>query len=255
MGGTAREAFVSIAIPDDCPIEFIEELYEGIKNLAARYAVNVLGGDTTGSKIDLIINIAVTGSVLKNEVLFRNGAKPGDLIACTGFPGESRAGLHFILEKQNPDSQAMKHLLDAHILPEPHLHEGRFLAEQGGVTACLDVSDGLSSDLGHILEESGVGARLFTEKIPISSHLETFCRKFSFQPLEYALSGGEDYFLLCSLNPNHAEEIAAGFTKTFSRPLYLLGEITDGHKMMLVESDGREREISPSGWDHFTKEG
>jgi thiamine-monophosphate kinase len=254
MGGVAKEAFVSIAIPDDCSIEFIEEIYDGIKNLAAKYNVNVLGGDTTGSRIDLIINIAVTGSVSKEEVLLRSGAKPGDRIACTGFPGESRAGLYLILEDIPHETDTLKHLFNMHILPEPHLHEGRFLSKSAGVHACIDVSDGLSSDLGHILKESKVGARLYAEKIPISEQLQSFCQRSDFLPVEYALAGGEDYFLICTIAKREAEKVADDFKKEFNRPLHIIGEINDSNKLTLVESDGDEREVSPSGWDHF-KEG
>ncbi|MCP4682350.1 MAG: thiamine-phosphate kinase [Desulfobacterales bacterium] len=253
MGGTAKEVFVSIAIPNDCPIKYIEDLYDGIKTLAARYEVNVLGGDTTGSKTDLIINIAVTGSVLKEEVLLRSSAKPGDMIACTGFPGESRAGLHLILEDLPTDSEPQKHLFNAHVMPEPHLHEGRFLSKSPGIHACIDVSDGLSSDIRHILKESGVGAKLYTQQIPISSELQHFCRKFDFQPVEYALSGGEDYFLLCTMSKQEAEKIAEDFMKEFNRSLHIVGEISDSGNLTLTEPNGEEKVIISTGWDHFEK--
>ena len=254
MGGIAKEAFVSIAIPEDCPIDFIEDLYEGIKSLAAKYEVNVLGGDTTSSKIDLIINVAVTGSALKEEVLLRGNAKPGDTIACTGYPGESKAGLHLILNNQPTDSDALKHLFNAHVLPEPHLHEGRFLSKRPEVHAGIDVSDGLTSDLGHILKESGVGAKLNTEKIPISSQLQSFCKANDFNPIDYALAGGEDYFLICTLTAESSGEIAQDFEKTFGRPLHIIGEITDSKRMTLEGADGQEKEIFSTGWDHFKRD-
>ena len=253
MGGIAKEAFISIAIPDDCPIAFIQELYDGIKTLAAKYDVNILGGDTTGSKADLIINIAVTGSVLKEEVLLRSKAKPGDKIACTGFPGESKAGLHLILNNIPSDPDSFQDLYNAHILPEPHLPEGRFLSKRAGVHACIDVSDGLTADLGHILKESGVGARLYAEKIPISRPLQQFCRKFDFRPIDYALSGGEDYCLICTLSNESAGETAEAFMNAFNRPLHIIGDITDARALTLIESHGEEKELLASGWDHFKK--
>jgi len=93
MGGTAREAFVSTAIPVGCPVEYLDELYDGMKSLAARYGVNILGGDTTGSAADLVLNVTVVGHVRRNEVLYRSGAKPGDAVCVTGPVGDSRAGL------------------------------------------------------------------------------------------------------------------------------------------------------------------
>jgi len=255
MGGTAREAFVSIAIPEECQLDYLEQIYDGIKNLAAKFEVNVLGGDTTSSKIDLIINIVVQGIVSKEELLCRDAARPGDIIFSTGFLGDSRAGLHLILNKIALDTQALKSLLKAHRVPEPHLREGRFLAQQQGVHAAIDTSDGLSSDLGHIVEESRVGARLFADKIPVSQELMDFCTRFDFDPIEYALAGGEDYTLLCTITPESANQIANAFEKEFKRPLFQIGEITAEKQLMLVYPDAKTKPITPTGWDHFrTKE-
>ena len=251
MGGTAREAFVSIAIPDDCHLNYLDELYNGIKKLAARFDVNVLGGDTTRSKVDLIINIVVQGIVLKEELLCRDVARPGDVIFSTGFLGDSKAGLHLILNEIDADSHTLKALLKAHLVPEPHLREGRFLARQSGVNAAIDTSDGLSSDLAHIVEESQVGACLFADKIPISQNLKDFCTRLDLDPLEFALSGGEDYTLLCTISANSADNIANAFQKEFNRPLFPIGEIIDPKTMDLVYPDGKTKPIVPTGWDHF----
>jgi thiamine-monophosphate kinase len=251
MGGIAREAFVSIAIPEDCDLDYLDQVYNGIKNLAARYDVNVLGGDTTGSRIDLIINIIVQGIVPKQELLCRDAARPGDIIFSTGFLGDSRAGLHLILNKITADTGALKSLLKAHLMPEPHLREGRFLACKRGVHAAIDTSDGLSSDLGHIVEESRVGARLFADKIPVSRELKEFCSRFNFDPIDYALAGGEDYTLLCTITPERADKIADAFAKEFKRPLYRIGEITAENQLALIYPDAKTKPITLTGWDHF----
>jgi len=251
MGGTAREAFVSIAIPDDCHLDYLEAIYDGIKDLAAKFDVNVLGGDTTRSKVDLIINIVVQGTVPKEELLCRDAARPGDVIFSTGFLGDSKAGLHLILNQIAADDETLKALLKAHQLPQPHLPEGRFLARQPGVHAAIDTSDGLSSDLAHITEESRVGARLFTEKIPISQNLVDFCARFNFDPVDYALSGGEDYTLLSTIAPENADKIASAFEKEFKRPLFAIGEITAKKQIALVYPDGATKPLIPTGWDHF----
>lgn len=251
MGGTAREAFVSIAIPDDCQLDYLDDIYDGIKDLAAEFDVNVLGGDTTRSKIDLIINIVVQGIVPSTELLCRDGARTSDVICSTGFLGDSKAGLHLILNQITDDSPGLKSLLKAHRTPRPHLREGRFLARQPGVHAAIDTSDGLSSDLGHIAEESKMGARLYADKIPISPNLKDFCDRFGFDPVDYALSGGEDYALLCTIAPDRAEEIANEFEKKFKRPLFAIGEITAGNQLTLIYADGKTKPITPTGWDHF----
>ena len=251
MGGQAREAFISIAIPPDCPLEYLEAFYEGMKSLAARFDVNILGGDTTNSKEDLIINIVVQGTVDQTQMLCRDAACPGDIIVSSGYLGDSKAGLHLILNNIPTDTEDLQALYRAHVLPEPHLHEGLFLASQPGTHAGIDTSDGLSSDLGHIAEESRVGATLYFDQIPVSESLLKFCSRFDFDPVEYALSGGEDYTLLCTLAPESAEEIALKFQAKFKRPLYRLGEINKKSGLTLTYPDGTTKPLSLTGWDHF----
>ncbi len=254
MGGTAGEAFVSIAIPKDCSIDYLEDLYMGMKTLAAKFDVNILGGDTTRSEADLIINISVTGSIPEKEILCRNTAEHGDMIYSTGLLGDSKAGLYLILNDIKADSKELNELLNVHNLPVPHLKQGRFLASQKGVHAAIDVSDGLSSDIGHISTESNVGVHLFYEKIPVSKNLKHFCQRFHKNPIEYALTGGEDYTLLCTISPDKADNIARRYLKEFNKPLYLIGEITDSTRMELIYPNGKIKNLSPSGWDHFKNE-
>ena len=251
MGGAAREAFVSIAIPEDCPMEFLDDLYEGMRALAQKYEVNILGGDTTGSRADLVINIAVTGSIPEDEILLRSGARPGDRIFVTGGLGDSKAGLHLILNDIEADSPELQALITAHALPEPHLREGRFLARADGVHAAIDVSDGLSSDLGHILKKSGVGARLYEAVLPITDSLKHFCERFGFIPADVAVSGGEDYVLLGTVSADRAEEAAQQFLDRFKRPLGMIGEITASEGMVMVRVNGQEEAIRASSWKHF----
>jgi thiamine-monophosphate kinase len=119
------------------------------------------------------------------------------------------------------------------------------------VRAAIDVSDGLSSDLGHIAEESRVGARLVAEKIPISANLTHYCERFHRSALDYALSGGEDYSLLVTAAAEAAGAIARDFEQHFGRPLYAIGEITASPGIELVHPDGRTTAVAPTGWDHF----
>jgi thiamine-monophosphate kinase len=251
MGGTAREAFVSAAIPAGCSVEYLDELYDGMKSLAARHGVNILGGDTTSSMADLVLNVTVVGFVRRDEVLYRSGARPGDAVCVTGTVGDSRAGLHFVLEGAQIPDGAMRSLLDAHILPRPQLEEGRFLASTRGATAALDVSDGLSSDLMHILEESGVGIRIHADRIPISPALRDFCARLGRDPVRFALTGGEDYVLAVTVAPDRLDDMSRGFAARFGRPLYCIGEATDSGKYELVTPDGQVEGVQATGWDHF----
>jgi thiamine-monophosphate kinase len=255
MGGTARESFISIAIPDDCPLDYLEAIYDGMRDLASQFEVNILGGDTTRSTVDLIINVAVHGTIAREEMLGRDAARPGDIIFSTGYLGDSKAGLHLILNNIPADSDALGNLLQAHLRPVPHLAQGRFLAQQPAAGAAIDTSDGLSSDLGHIAEQSGVGAVLYSAEIPISDDLKTFCRQFNFDPIDWALSGGEDYTLLCTISPEEAQPIAENYQKRFNRPLFKIGEITAARDMKINYPDGSSSLIAPCGWDHFRGKG
>jgi thiamine-monophosphate kinase len=133
------------------------------------------------------------------------------------------------------------------------LAEGRFLAGRPGVHAAIDVSDGLSSDVGHIAAQSRVGARLVADDIPVSEQLQDYCRRFGRSALEYALAGGEDYTLLVAAAAEAAGDLARDFEKAFERPLHAIGVITAGAGIELVEPGGRIRPIPPTGWDHFKR--
>jgi len=255
MGGTAREAFVSIAVPDGCPQDYLEALYGGIKRLAAEFDVNILGGDTTRAVSDLIINVTVVGVALANEILYRSAAREGDIVCCTGALGDSRAGLHLLLQEVQPDCEQLTALIAAHQLPRPMLREGRFLARQRGVHAAIDVSDGLSSDVGHIAEQSRAGIRLYRDQIPLSQDLQFFCARFGFDPVAFALSGGEDYCLLCTIAEDRAEEIIAAYGREFDRPLVPIGVTLPPGRMELADDDGVVTALVPTGWDHFKADG
>lgn len=250
MGGTAREAFVSIAVPGDCSLEDVEAIYRGMGELAREFGVNILGGDTTASRADLILNVAVVGSVREAEMLRRGGARPGDRICVTGGVGESRAGLHLILNGLAADSEALRTLRRAHCRPRPHLAEGRFLARSGAVHAAIDVSDGLSSDLAHLARASGLGVRIDADGLPVSAALSRFCRRFGFDPAAYALAGGEDYVLACAVDPEQAQGLAGAFAARFGRPLYPIGEMTPGGRLEMIR-DGALIPFPPAGWEHF----
>jgi thiamine-monophosphate kinase len=251
MGGVAREAFVSIAIPESCDLDYLDQIYRGMKTLAQKYGVNILGGDTTASKTDLIINVAVFGAASPDQILYRSGARPGDTVFCTGCLGDSRAGLELILGSVPAESPWQKRLLEAHLHPEPHLAEGRLLASSAGVHSAIDVSDGLSSDLGHLLKESGVGARLNAVDIPLSEELKRYCAESEQDPVATALSGGEDYVLLGTCAADGAGDLKERFEKEFDRPLFCIGEITAGRDPWLILPDGRIEPIAKKGWDHF----
>ncbi len=254
MGGIPLEAFVSIAIPDDCPLEYVDAVYDGLRELAGPLEVNILGGDTTGSKKDLVINIAITGTVEPDCLLLRDGAKPGDLIYLTGPVGDSRAGLQVILDRLDLDDTLLKKLYHRHCKPLPHIREGRFLAHSKAVTAAIDVSDGVASDLGHIISQSRCGAKIDTRLLPISPELRQFSEEYAIDPIDFALNGGEDYVLLCAVQADQAADLESAFLAQFNRPLYRIGEVTSSGHLEKIDKDGNCKSLKSKGWDHF-KEG
>jgi thiamine-monophosphate kinase len=255
MGGTAREAFISVGIPEKMPVEYLDDLYNGMKELTGEFSVNILGGDTTVSRTDMIINITLIGSAPRDELLFRSGAREGDIIFVTGRLGDSRAGLHLIIHEPDTIQPDFETLVNAHRRPRPHLREGRFLARHGGVSAAMDVSDGLASDLRHITGSSGLGAILNASCIPVSEDLKVFCNQYGFEPSDFAIKGGEDYVLLCTVDPAAAEALTSEFMKAFSRPLYSIGVVTSSGKIEVKGEDGLTRGLQEVGWNHFGTQG
>lgn len=252
MGGTAREAIVSLAIPESCSLSYLDDFYGGMKKLAAEHGVNILGGDTTGARSDLTINVTVLGSVEEDRMLLRSGARIGDAVCVTGSLGDSRAGLQMILDGVAAKDGPLPFLRRAHVRPEPHLKEGRMLAETGKVSAAIDVSDGLSGDIGHIAEESGVGVRLFAGRIPVSDALKSYCTRFGAgDPVAWALAGGEDYCLLCTVAEDAADGVCTAFSRAFGRPLHRIGTIAEAGVFEVVYADGRAQPLEKAGWDHF----
>ena len=253
MGGSAHEAFISIAVPGDYDLLFLDDLYRGMRDLAQRHAVNLLGGDTTSAKTDLVINVGVVGSVDAQQMLTRHAARIGDRIFSTGYLGDSKAGLHLILNQITPETGDHQALLNAHRRPLPHLAEGQFLAAQPGTRAAIDVSDGLASDLGHMLKASKVGARIWDHRLPISPHLRCFCTQFNCDPVAYALAGGEDYTLAVTVAEHQAPAVQKAYEEHFGKRLFDIGEITDTRRLELVGPAGQIRAAVEQGWDHFQK--
>ena len=249
-GGTPQDAFISLAVPERIEVEWLERFYRGMAEHAAQYGVNLLGGDTTGSKSDLVINVAVTGIVPRDEVLFRHTAKAGDVIVITGPLGRSGAGLQLLLEPREISPEVKDPLVKAHLEPRPHLEEGRFLAASGACTAAIDVSDGLSSDLWHLCEESGIGAVIHEDKLPLSGDLSRCGELARKDPLLWVLNGGEDYVLLAAIKPHLLDDLQQqahkqGFT------LREIGRFVKGSRMELVRTDRSRRMFAAGGWDHF----
>jgi thiamine-monophosphate kinase len=246
MGGTPLDAYVSLAVPGGVAVEQLDELYAGLREMASRFTVNVLGGDTTGSKGDLVINVALTGEVEEEHILYRGGARPGDTLYVSGFLGDSVAGLDAVVNGRASQDATAAELARRHHEPQPHVHEARTIAATGLAHAMIDVSDGLASDLPHVCDRSQVGAEVYEESLPLSPELLAYAARHGLSPHALALSGGEDYVLLLA-GDARLREAAGGAGVT----LFPIGQVLDAGRRELVRRDGTRVPLARGGWDHF----
>ena len=201
MGGKPVGTFLSCALPKDVDDAFLKGFFQGYKDISDRFDCPLLGGDTTASLDRLCINVTVLGTCKAGRALRRSTAQPGDLVCVTGTLGDSAAGLKVILDKVDMNDEE-KILRERHYRPVPRIEEGMKLAATSCVNAMMDISDGIGSDLRHILEESGTGARVDVRSLPLSAELRTVCARRGWDPVALAVDGGEDYELLFTCRPD-----------------------------------------------------
>ncbi len=256
MGGIPRYATVAMALPGRTRMESVDLFYEGLMGLAKKYNVRLIGGDTSASPHGVMVALFLIGEVETKHALTRSGARPGDRIFVTGPLGDANAGLE-ILKSQTSAVRRRKSdrspLIRRHLYPVPRVKEGRLLATRRLATAMIDLSDGLGSDLRHLCEASGVGARIDLAQIPLSAALSAYAKRMGRDPYRYALEGGEDFELLFTVRPSRVNELlrlqSSGRLQAFS-----IGEITSKrHGITVVGRDRREREMTARGYEHFVE--
>jgi thiamine-monophosphate kinase len=265
MGGLPRAALVALALPAEMQIEFVDQLYGGLQEEAARFGVELIGGDLSASPT-LLIAVTLVGEVEPGRAVTRSGAKPGERIWVTGQLGASSAGLLALgagfrlrdddrVEAPSDVStelrEAVRRALDRHLCPVPRVREGRALAEAGFASAMIDLSDGLASDLGHLCRESDVSARIREDQVPVDPAASAIARYLGKDPMALALQGGEDFELLftSSAEPN---DILGLFSN--GQEVTEVGEVEEaGHGCLLVQRTGDEVLLA-GGYDHFQGE-
>jgi thiamine-monophosphate kinase len=252
MGGTPTDAVISLAVPPHHDAGYLERLYNGLYACADRFDIALVGGDTTRSNNQLVLNISLTGHMNRDHVCYRSGAQTGDLIYVSGTLGDAAGGLALIRDHIKMNREDRTHLLRKFNRPEPQLTLGQTLAQTGVVTAMMDVSDGVASDLRHICKRSQVSAVIHTSDIPLSESFVRFCEKTQQDATQLALSGGEDYELLFTIHPDHAKEIEHLVQKSDFPQMTCLGYITDqGNNILLTHKDGSKTPLTATGYDHF----
>jgi thiamine-monophosphate kinase len=270
MAGEPRFAFISLALPASLSLEDFDELWQGMAEVAQKYSLLILGGDTNASfprlkEYGLVINITLIGEVWPDRVISRQGARPGDLILLTGQLGDSAAGLDLLQSYGESDEVSTQidwssvhadgpvfqdnnqylhdfryqQALQRHRVPVVRLAESRIIGQRHLATAMIDVSDGLAGDLRHLCNQSHlihqgqqgkVGAVLWSDRIPISGAVTGIARLLQKSALSYALSGGEDYELLFTSPPDLAEKARQMIEQETGTPVSIIGEITEEAK-------------------------
>jgi thiamine-monophosphate kinase len=246
MGGQPLYVFLSLALPSLTSIQWVDQFFKGFNTLAHEHTVFLLGGDTTKGAL-VTINATVIGSIETAKIKRRSQAKIDDLICCTHFLGDSGAGLQLLFENQEVNHP----LIQAHLRPRPHLKEGQWLAQQTSVHAMMDISDGIASDLQHILDASHCGAEINLDQLPLSDHLKEIAKEKQWNAEEIALTAGEDYCLLFTLDPVNLTHFSQAYQAYFHSPFFIIGTVTDFSNGLVYRKNGQSISFEKQGFNHF----
>lgn len=237
MGGRPVGSFLAFSLPRSLPGGWVEEFMRGYAEISSEYGFPLLGGDTTSSPDRLCICVTVLGQCLSGRARRRSAAVTGDLVCVTGTLGNSACGLEVVL-RGLPREGRNARLVDVHYRPRPRMDEGVSLASCDGVHAMMDISDGVASDLRHILDESHCGAEVDVDLLPVSDDVRGFCREYGLDPIEKSLCGGEDYELLFTVSPEAEPLLNVSHS--------VIGKITSGRELAWIGTDGLY-----DGFKHF----
>jgi len=237
---------VSLGLPRKLTKKDIRDIGKGLNAGAREYDSYIIGGDTNESS-DLVISLSVFGTAKRNMLMLRSEAKPGDLVAITGFFGKTSAGLRILLDSFKTPQRIRKILVESVLMPRARLKEGLVLSRTRAVTASIDSSDGLAWSLHEIAKASNVG--FLINKLPIAKEVEKFAKTNNSDPLELTLYGGEEYELVITIKPRFWKKAEIAVEKVGGK-LLLIGKVT-AEKHVLLEIDGKRHVIEPRGWEHF----
>ncbi len=253
MGGQPRYLLFSLGLPPDFDDEWALKLSTGVARACKQYDCLLIGGDTVSSPGGISLTLTVVGEARAEQVLYRHGAQVGDSIYVSGFLGLAAAGL--ALCKRNIECrEEFKSLYAAHLDPDARVELGKLLARSGLVNAMMDLSDGLATDLAHICDRSGLGARIYRKQLPRNTALEKAAGLLGQNSLDWIIGGGEDYELLFTV-PEGATERLQEVVANSKHVLYPVGTIVRGKGIQLVAEVGGKQTATPIaylGFDHFS---
>jgi thiamine-monophosphate kinase len=250
MGGRPRWALVALAGSEGTTTEEIDAFYSGALELASTHETAIVGGDTSSSPSGWMINVTLLGEA--TAPLLRSTARPGDTLAVTGTLGRSAAGLALLERDGAPagvEPSALAAVTAAHLRPHPRVREGLWLAAAGGVTAMMDVSDGVGIDLPRLTGESHAGALIDVDRLPVDDHTRSVALALGVDPLAWATGGGEDYELLLACEPTALARLQRGLAEAYRTHLTPIGEVTNEGSVRW-RSRGREVPVA-RGFEHF----
>ena len=256
MNARPTQITVSMALSNRFSVEATEELYAGIRAACDRYQVDLVGGDTTSSNKGLILSVTALGLGERDKITYRHTARKGDLLCLTGDVGAAYLGLQLLeREKQiylsdpgvQPDLEEQNYLIGRQLKPEARADMVDAFAKNNLVpTAMIDVSDGVASEIFHLCKQSGLGAIVEESGVPIHPDAQLMAIQFKLDPITCALSGGEDYELLFTIDPKDVDKVR------FLPDIYIMGEMVDASEgVKLHTKGGNIHEITAQGWQHF----
>lgn len=252
MGGYPLYALVSLGLRKETPVADVEAMYRGFITELNPFQASIIGGNITGTDGANFIDITLLGEIKRSHAILRSTARAGDAILVTGYPGQAAAGLKLLLRFQPSEDLTKNPLVRAHMTPSHRAWEGQAIARSRHATAMIDTSDGLLGDLGHICKESGVGALLIQENLPLSEDLKKGATQLGLDPYELVLHDSDDYELIITCPPDKVAEIRSTVAKVSHVPVTEVGRITDKvGDIQVILPDGSKRSFSPKGWDHF----
>ncbi len=251
MGGVPRYALVSIALPKDTTLEFVDEFYQGLNFLGEKYRTVIIGGDTSISPAGIMISLSIWGEVEPRLLLSRKGAKVGDKLLVTGQLGEAAAGLA-LLRANQPD--LYPDLTKRQLTPTPRCEEGRIIAESHQATSMMDISDGLASDVRQLAQESKVGAKIWLDRLPVPEAVVKAAKQLNRPVSDFAASGGEDYELLFTVPEGKVDSMMEAFIRRCKTPLSVIGCIEPAlYGVCFLDTNGERVDLA-KGYEHFKDE-
>lgn len=258
MNAEPTQITLSVAFSNRFSVEALDEFYEGVYAACSRYGVDLVGGDTCSSQKGFIISVTAIGEVAPDKYVKRSTARKGDLICCSGDLGAAYVGLLFLEREKKiylespqvqPDLEGESYVIGRLLKPEARKDVVEWLAEQEIMpSAMIDISDGLSSDILHLCQQSGLGCVLHEEKIPIAEEMRRAAFKFEIDPTACALSGGEDYELLFTISQSEYEKLV------LNEQISVIGYMTEeAEGTKIITKGGSTHPITAQGWNAFKK--